>query len=332
MPPKFALSLFAASAIAAFPGVAGAQSFDFTPYNTHILSDPAFLPLAGQLEGVTSYAYANTHGTSFDDVTGAKLFDLRRWSDAFTQSLMYGITDDLSLNAQVDYDPFFETKHEFATGGETVRKESGFTDPSFGVTWRALDQAAQPVNLDLFASYSPDWVDARAATNVEDGTLGRGGREGSVGAALSEVMRSFTLYGSFAANFVGRTDVDNPVTAAQVATQSHTDYVLALDTQTRFTEALSLNAGVAHTWQADLSVLNSNVDIGHTRVVGDATNLHVALNYQLVPNALVASLTYGHDFLQDSHNIFPPGSGIDNTSLRDRSADIYGAKLSYAFP
>jgi hypothetical protein len=60
--------------------------------------------------------------------------------------------------------------------------------------------------------------------------------------------------------------------------------------------------------------------------------VNVALNYHVVPNAVVASLTYAHDFLQDSHNLFPAGSGLDNTSLRDRSANVYGAKLSYAFP
>jgi hypothetical protein len=332
MPPRFAPFLLAASALTALPVAAGAQSFDFTPYNARILSDPAFLPLAGQFEGATSYNYTNTHGTSFDDVTGAKLFDLHRWSDTFTQSLAYGITDDLSVNAQVQYDPFLEAKHEFAGGGETVQKESGFTDPSFGVTWRALDQAVQPVNLDLFASYSPDWLDARAATNAEDGTLGRGGREASVGAALSRVTRDFTLYGSFAANFLGRSGVDNPLTGAQVQTGSHTNYTLALESQTRFTDALSLNAGVAHTWQADLSVFNTDTGIGHSTVPGNLTNLHVALNYHLVPNTLVASLTYGHDFLQDSRNIFPAGSGLDGTTLRDRNVNIYGAKLSYAFP
>ena len=105
-----------------------------------------------------------------------------------------------------------------------------------------------------------------------------------------------------------------------------------LHTQTRFTDAFSLNAGLAHTWQADLSVFNTNPDLAHTRVVGNATNVNVALNYHVVPNAVVASLTYAHDFLQDSHSIFPAGSGVDNTSLRDRNANLYGAKLSYAFP
>jgi hypothetical protein len=62
------------------------------------------------------------------------------------------------------------------------------------------------------------------------------------------------------------------------------------------------------------------------------TNLHVALNYHVVPNTVVASLTYGHDFLQDSHNVLPAGSGLDNTTLRDRNTNIYGGKLSYAFP
>src|SRR4051812_842301 len=106
MSPRFTCSLLAASALMAMPVAAGAQSFDFTPYNARILSDPAFLPLTGQFYGATSFDYTNAHGTSFDDVTGAKQFDLHRWSDAFSQSLAFGITDDLSVDAHVEYDPF----------------------------------------------------------------------------------------------------------------------------------------------------------------------------------------------------------------------------------
>lgn len=320
------------SAVLALPFAAAAQDFDFTPYNSRILSDPAFLPVAGQFYGVTSYNYTDSHGTGYNDAANTKIYALHNWSDAFGQSLSYGITDDLSVGANIAYDPFAEDKRTFVGGGESVAKSSGWADPSFNVTWRALDQAVQPVNLDLFGSYSPDWMSAHASTNAEDGTIARGGQAGTVGAAISRVTRSFTLYGSVAADFIDTTKLNNPVIGASIDTGSRTDYTLALDSQTRFNDVLSLNAGVSHVWNNNASVFNTASDVFHLNEPGDNTTVRVALNYHVVPNTLVASLTYGHEFPDNTRNIFPAADVASDNSLRNRDANLYGAKLSYVFP
>jgi hypothetical protein len=318
------------TALAALPMAAAAQSFDFTPDTTRILSDPAFLPLTGQIYGVTDYTYTDVHGTS-RDFTGAAQFNAREWSDEIRQTLAYGITDDLTVGANIAYDPFEEHKRELVDGGSVIHKDSGFADPSFNVTWRAFDQGVQPVNLDLFGSYSPDWITAKTATSSDDGTIARGGQAGTVGVALSHVTRSFTIYGSFAADLFGRSKVENPTNEAVTETGSHTDFTLALNTQTRFTDRLSLNAGLAHVWNANAVVFNSGSDMAHLNEPENGNNLRVALNYHLVPNTVVASLTYGHDFQENIRNIFPTPEAA-NDSLRTRDANLYGAKLDYVFP
>ena len=322
--------LLIGTALSALPMAAAAQTFDFTPDTTRILSDPAFLPLTGQIYGVTDYTYTDVHGTS-RDFTGALQSMSREWSDQIRQTLAYGITDDLSVGANIAYDPFDEHKRELVGGGSVIQKDSGFADPTFNITWRAFDQAVQPVNLDLFGSYSPDWITAKTATSTDDGTIARGGQAGSVGVALSHVTRSFTIYGSFAADLSGRTKVENPTNDAVTETGSRTDYTLALDTQTRFTDRLSLNAGLAHVWNASATVFNSASDVTHLNQPENGNNLRVALNYHLVPNTVVASLTYGRDFQENTRNVFPALEAA-NDSLRSRDANLYGAKLDYVFP
>jgi hypothetical protein len=200
------------------------------------------------------------------------------------------------------------------------------------VTWRALDQDVQPVNLDLFSSYSPDWINAQAATNQDDGTIARGGQAGTIGVALSHVTRSFTIYGSFAADLLGRERVDNPRTDSFSSVGSRTDYTLALNTQTRFNDVLSLNAGVARIWNDNAEVSNSATELAHLNEPGNATNVHAALNYHIVPNTIVASLTYAHEFQGDNRNVFPTVASANDNSLQNRDANVYGAKLSYVFP
>lgn len=326
---RFATALLIA---ALAPLAAQAQMLDLTPDPLRFLSDPAFLPVADQFDGTTGYTYTETRGTSFDDVTGAERFQLHRWANQFAQSIAFGITDDLSLNASISYEPFDEAKHELNGTSVIAAKQSGWTDPFFGVTWRAVDQAQAPLNLDFFGSYSPDLIGARTGTADEDASAGRGGQAGRVGAAVSEVMRGFTIYGSFFADLLGQRTVDNSNNGSKAITDSHTNYTLALQTQTRFTEALSLNAGVDHVWASNASVFQTGTGLSHLLEPGDSTNVDAAINYHVVPNRLVASLTYEHDFLDPQHTVFAPAAGLDNNTLKDRSADLYGAKLSYALP
>jgi hypothetical protein len=61
------------------------------------------------------------------------------------------------------------------------------------------------------------------------------------------------------------------------------------------------------------------------------TDLSAALNYQFVPNVLVGSLEYQHNFYQNARNQFPT-SPTDNNSVRNKDEDLIGVRMSYVVP
>ncbi len=148
-----------AAAVVVFPLSAFAQPGYDNTSALRILSDPAYLPFAGQFEGTTAYHYDQASGDVFDS-TGAPDYTFHTITDTISQSLQYGLTDDLSFQFGISYDPSQKRNDIFPDGSMKSLQSNGFTDPSFGVTWRAIDQANGPMNLDLSASYDPDAFNA----------------------------------------------------------------------------------------------------------------------------------------------------------------------------
>jgi hypothetical protein len=301
------------------------------PDGQRILSDPAFLPLEGQVYGSTAYQYATNRSDDFD-ATGALNSHVSNWSDTFSQLFDYGITDDLSVGATIDYVPFDKRKRSLVDDSTVSHSSSGWSDPTFDVTWRALDQRdGEPVNVDLLGSFSPDWIQAKTGTDLEDGSIARGGNAGLVGAAVSHVSGPFTIYGSLKADFLGDRTVDNGTSGVLHATTSGTNYILGLDSQTRLNDLLSFNLGVSRQFLSDSTVTNEKTSVAYVLNPGDATNVHLAANYHIVPNQVVASVTYSHDFLQDSKTAYPANLASD-LSTENRSGNTYGVKLDYTLP
>ena len=325
----FRISGFVAAVFACVPLAAFAQALDLTPYPTRILSDPDFLPLAGQIYGTSSYTHGWISGNSVNDL-GTQTSTFQTNTNTLNQMLAYGVTDDLAVNASILYVPQNYREIDKTSGAAAYFKSSGFSDPSFGLTWRALDQQVFPVDLDLIGSYTPDWISAHTSSASQDGTVARGGQAGTVGAALGYETRSFTIRGAFDANFLGDSDVANDTTGATIQTAAHTNYDLSLETQTRLSDLFSVNAGLAHTF--DSSATATNLPVGTLRNVdpGDLTALQLALNYNFIPNAFVASATYAHDFYGNSRSFY--ANPAFNTETRDKNGDIVGVKLSYATP
>lgn len=326
---KRRVALLTAAACVAICAEAGAQTA--VPDGQRILSDPAFLPLSGQIYGSTAYQYGTNHWDDFN-ATGAFDSHVSGWSDTFSQLFDYGITDDLTVGATIDYVPVDKRKRDFADGTTVSRSSSGWSDPTFDVTWRAIDERdGNPVNVDLLGSYSPDWIQAKTGTDVESGTIARGGNAGLVGAAVSHVSGPFTIYGSFKADFLGDRTVDNGTNGALHASNSHTNYILGLDSQTRLNDLLSFNLGVSRQFLSSSTITNEKTAVAYVSKPGDATDLHLAANYHLVPNQVVASLTYAHTFAQDSKDIYPVDPASD-LSMQNRSGNTYGVKLDYTLP
>lgn len=318
-----------AAVLACLPVAALAQAIDLTPFSGRILSDPEYLPLAGQLYGTSAYSHGWFSGNSVN-ASGSQFSTFHVNTNTLDQFLAYGITDDLSINGSIQYTPQNYREIDYTDGKRSYVDSSGFSDPTFGATWRVLDQNAFPANFDLFGSYTPDWISAHTASAVEEATVARGGNSGIVGAALGFVTQSFSIRGAFDANFLGQSSNLDLGTGEVLQTASHTSFDLSLQTQTRLTDLFSVNAGLSHTFGSTADVTNTTTGAPHSTEPGDVTALQLALNYAFVPNAFVISGTYEHDFYGNSSTLYP--NPLADTEQRDKSGDILGVKLTYAVP
>ena len=319
--------LAAGAAFICFPLTAFAQ--DLTPDSTRYLSDPNFLPYATQIYGYTDYTHTWTNGDAFN-AASAQTSAFHVNTDTLSQFLSYGITDDLEVNAAIHYDPDSQRKIDYVTGAQSTLTSSGVSDPSFGADWRALDQRSFPVNLDLFGSYTPNWVNSDSATPDADGTVARGGQSGILGAALGYETRQFSIRGAFNANLYGHSDTLNLENNDTLRTDGYTDYMLSLMTQTRLDPMFSVNAGIDHTFATNQNAFNTVTGISHLTEPGDTTALHAALNYNLVPDTAVISATYTHDFYDNSQSVYA-FSGFDSAT-RSRYGNEVGVRLYYLLP
>lgn len=318
------LSLAAATA-AAIPLFASAQ--DFTPIGDRIITDPTYLPLRGQVFGQSGYAYDRADGRGFD-ASGAEFQSRRRTADVVDQSFSYGLTDDLAVNVGIAYQFSGRTRVNFADGFKATG-ESGFENPTFGLTWRLLDQRTHPASLDLFGAYAPDVFANETANGGEDASVARGGPEFDIGAGLGRETRFFTIRGEVKGRYLGVATLDNITSGATVRTASYWVPSVGVSTQSRLNDRVSVNVGADYNFNGDPRVVNDVSGVEHVAQLGDYQDVNVALNYHFIPNALVGSVSYRHEFHDRNVNAFVADPTL-NTAF-DRSSDGVGVKLSYVF-
>jgi len=320
---RWTISIAAASLLAAG---AQAQALDSTPDTTRIISDPLYLPLSGQIYGSTAYRWSSDKQDTFD-ATGAQTSSVQNTGNTLDQQFQYGVTDDLALRLDWGYDWRNISRH-LPAGDTLVRSSSGWTDPAFGVTWRALDQGVNPFSLDLRADYAPDAFPAKSASTVDEGTIARGGDSVDLGLTLGHQTRDFTIAALFDATWLDARKVENQENDGFSTADSQWNYRLGVDSQLRLSDVMSVNAGAGHTFANNSTVFNSNTGLTHVSTGGDFTDLDVALNYHFVPNTVVGSIGYQHNFYDDARNLFP-ASPADNSAVRNKDEDIVGVTMRY---
>jgi hypothetical protein len=304
-----------------------AFALDASPDTARIVSDPLYLPLQGQVFGATSYDWGSSSFDTFD-AGGARTSSSQVTSNDLDQQVMYGLSDDIALRFGWGYDWRSASRHLVPTG-DVVRSSSGWTDPDFGITWRAIDQRdGGPMSLDLRADYSPDAFPAKIATSIDEGTIARGGQAADFGLTLGHETRDFTLAGTFDANWSDTRSALNQSTGDTTTTNATWNYRLGLASQFRFTDLMSMNAGVGHTFANNANVFNSSDGLEHFSRGGDFTDVNVALNYHFVPNTVVGSIGYQHNFYDDTRNLFPTAPA-DNTAIRNKDEDLVGVTMRY---
>jgi hypothetical protein len=316
-----------AAAILAVSTPAFAQ--DMESDSTRIVSDPLYLPLQGQFYSASQYQYGSQGQDTFNAM-GARTDHTQVTSNTLDETFLYGITDDLALHFDWGYDISRDASRHLVGGGDSDRSSSGWTDPEFGLIYRLMDQKDSPLTLDLRADYAPDAFPAKSASPDDEGTIARGGQMAKFGATIGHEGPMFTVAGTFDATWLGVRDTLNQTSGDTSRADSTWNYRLGLTTQTRLNDLFSINAGVGHTFTNNNLVFNDTTGLGHISDGGDVTDINAALNYQFVPNTIVASLEYQHNFYQNSRNLFPT-MPVDNTSIRNKDEDLAGVTLRYVF-
>jgi hypothetical protein len=294
---------------------------DLTSSGERIVSDPTYLPLKGQVEGETIYEYQSSSSTTSGG--GAGSFT----ASTLSQEFEYGLLDDLTIGVNDDYG--WVGNHTVSpTGRSSSAPANGFADPTFGVTWRVLDQRRQqPLDLDLGVAYAPNLIRAIAPTPTQEGNFTGGGDDLTLHAALGWETKSLTLQGYFNESLFGNTKVYEP--KGYSAAESRWQPVIGLNTQMRFTPRLSVNVDGSYTFQGTANVFDTANGVSSVHDTGNYGIVGASVNYHFILNKLVGSLGYNHTFYGQTNVVYPLHPAADLSE--QRASDALTAAMSYVF-
>jgi outer membrane protein OmpA-like peptidoglycan-associated protein len=326
---------------------APAMAADWQGDATRILGAPGYLPYAGQLEESFTYTYsANLYDFRNDDALHPSEYD--RSENAFLPELTYGITDDISVFADLGWGNSRNVEHY--TGERLVQLHPfqfpgfklvpfpatqsfhalGADDPQFGVTWRAIDQRNAPVSVDVTGAYSPDIFRARSAQIGQNGSFATGGQSGSIEAAVTRDMHLLTLraYGTFA--YEGRRNESADFGTEDVRSAAHAAYTVGLQSEVRVLPFLAVNAGVSATkaTQFDRPILASYGTTPVTIKPGGTISPYVGVVLPVVPQHFVTQFLYQHDFVGDQKQAYAYGE-VDH--FYKQSSNEFIVRVLFAF-
>jgi outer membrane protein OmpA-like peptidoglycan-associated protein len=291
-----------------------AAAADWDSDTVRLLGDPSFLPLAGQIEGSFSSTYSVDRYDSTNNNFFATSASYRRSGLAFLPALNYGITDDISVFAQMGWGNSFNredyTEQRLIFGiplrivpvkGTVTYHALGADDPVFGATWRAIDQRNAPVSVDITGSYAPDIFRSKAPTDLDTGSLADGGQSGSVQVAISREMELLTVraYGAF--DYEGRRNESTDSGFEDLRSAPHAAYTAGLQTELRLLPWLALHAGI--TAQQAMQYDRPTIDqFGVTPVTIKPSGTISPYGGVLLPffdRHLTAEVMYQHDFIDN---------------------------------
>jgi hypothetical protein len=178
-------------------------------------------------------------------------------------------------------------------------------------------------------SYSPDAFAAEASGGGSDGTIARGGQTAGLSFALGRVTKSFTVAATAASTHVGPQMTELLSNLTSSASTSYWSYNMGLATQTRFADRWSLDAGVAFASAGSYDV--SNIETGNPHVYAPSSThtFNMALNYHILPNRVVGSVTYTYNGYTDATNTF--AKAASDTAVENRMSNVVGVRLLYVF-
>lgn len=304
---------FGAVVLMAWP--AAAFAFDWTPDTTRILSDPAFLPARGQLASTTTMEYRDGD----QDLTrnGVPSGSTSGNGYGITETLTYGATDRLAVRLSMDHwnSEFSETT---ASGRVLTYHHNGFDNPTLSLVYRALEQKTSPVSVDVGGSYSPDLFTSRSATTTQDGTVASGGQSAGGFVALNREMKSMTIRAVAGVSYFGDRRGTDPSDNSTDSYGSNWGYHFGVNTQTRFSERVSVDFRAGYAGRTDMYSYNRQQNGAHNNSYGGEIQTSIGANYHLYVNRIVVGLEYDRNYLADHTMSYPSGvtwvakDGVEN--------------------
>ncbi len=305
---------FLASCMIATP--CAAQEFDLTPDTTQYLADPSFIPRAGQIYSASSYDRVRTSSDlKISTTTSFSAPSTRSWSSSsdsnqFTQTLWYGITDQLSFSGSETYLLSDQTRE--------------FVDPTLTLRYRAIEQIEYPVSVDLLARYYPP-----AVNNEQAGTFGF---------YVSREMTSLTLQFEASATYY---DTKSDFTRYWV-------YLAGIRSEWRFDDQLALDSGVVYQGRtgtsSSFSIIDTIVQFSSQSSTSydDSVTPYIGLSYEFWPSHANISIAYQHTFTGDitttsSNNLtetgFFPSSDTASSVTKQTNGgiDLFNVSLRFLF-
>ena len=246
-----------------------------------------------------------------------------------TQTIGYGVTNNIEISLRDSYSSA-SSKVSPVNASSYSERSYGFEDPSFSIIWRAVNQGrANPFNLDLTATYSPDLLDAKGASATFDGTSARGGAVFNGTAAISHASNGNIYYLSFSSiNGLERNVLIQPGTGAyNQKLDEYLQYYVEVAYQHYFNERFSATAGFNYYSSESYLVTNQGGNnLVYNRNQGPQYRPNITLNYAFVPNQVVGSLGYTHIFASNTDNTVSPAPK-NSFSVRDEQGDLVNATL-----
>jgi hypothetical protein len=299
----------------------------WAPTTARIVSDPLFIPMAGQFYGETADAIGfPTSDTVTNNGTPKKSHS--GFSNTATQVVEYGITNNVTARVS---DSFLYTEADATnnTGAINTNTSWGFENPTFGLGWRAMDQARYPVDVDLGVSYSPNMISATNPGAGNDGNVASGGQEVDFTAGVGREMNAFTVEGVVSADYLGKRSVEQLGNDTYVNTDPAWQLGAGIDTQTRITDRFSINANGGYLFRPSQDATNPQLGTRWDVFPGSVWDFAGSLNYHFIPNRVVGALTYTYVSTTSSSRTFP--NPAQNVSTSNNQNNIFGANIRYLF-
>jgi outer membrane protein OmpA-like peptidoglycan-associated protein len=319
-----------------------AAAADWDSDTARLLGDPSFLPLAGQIEGSVSTTYSVDRYDFTNNAFYKDSASYRRSGFDFLPALNYGITDDITVFANLGWGNSFNretyTDERLIFGiplrvvpvkGTINYHALGADNPVFGVTWRAIDQRNAPVSVDITGSYAPDIFQNREATRVQTGSLAAGGQSGDVQLAISREMQWLTLraYGTF--SYEGRRNELADSGFEDLRSAPHPAYAAGLQTELRLLPWLALHAGVTaqQAMQFDRPIIDRYGVTPVTIMPSGSISPYAGVLLPFFDRRLTAEVTYQHDFVDNETERLPYESSRDYK----QESDLVTGRLRFVF-